>query len=79
MTENSVPQDSPTAAAIGATGRDTSHFRRIIAARRNVAQAEDDLRKAVQAARDAGRSWALIGSALGTTRQAAFQRFGRRP
>ena len=29
------------------------------------------------AAREAGDSWTVIGAALDTTRQAAFQRFGR--
>nr|WP_188829570.1 hypothetical protein [Nocardia camponoti] len=58
-------------------GRDAKHFRRIIAARKQVAAAEDALRAAVQAARDAGDSWTVIGMALGTTRQAAFQRFGK--
>lgn len=38
---------------------------------------EDGLREAVQQARRAGRTWAEIGELLGTTRQAAFQRFGR--
>lgn len=56
--------------------RDAVHFRRIIAARKQVAEAEQELRDAVQAARDAGDSWTVIGTALDTTRQAAFQRFG---
>ena len=30
----------------------------------------------IQAARDAGDSWTIIGAALNTTRQAAQQRFG---
>ena len=38
---------------------------------------EDGLREAVQNARQAGHTWAEIGDLLGTTRQAAFQRFGR--
>jgi hypothetical protein len=38
---------------------------------------EDGMREAVQAARQAGRTWAELGDLLGTTRQAAFQRFGR--
>ena len=38
---------------------------------------EDGLREAVQQARRAGHTWAEIGDLLGTTRQAAFQRFGR--
>ena len=35
------------------------------------------LRAAVDRARAAGHSWSRIGEVLGTTRQAAFQRFGR--
>jgi hypothetical protein len=38
---------------------------------------EDGLREAVHQAREAGHTWAEIGELLGTTRQAAFQRFGR--
>jgi len=38
---------------------------------------EDGLREAVQQARQAGHTWAEMGDLLGTTRQAAFQRFGR--
>ena len=57
--------------------RDAIHFRRILDARRNLAAAEQALRDAVKGARDAGDSWAVIGAALDTTRQAAFQRFGR--
>ena len=38
---------------------------------------EEGLRQAVQRARQAGHTWAEIGDLLGTTRQAAFQRFGR--
>lgn len=56
--------------------RDAAGFRRIIAARQSLAQAEQDLRDAVHAARQAGDSWTVIGAALDTTRQAAQQRFG---
>ncbi len=35
------------------------------------------MREAVQQARRAGHTWAELGELLGTTRQAAFQRFGR--
>lgn len=55
---------------------DAKSFRRIIRAREQVAAAEQELRDAVSAARAAGDSWAVIGAALDTTRQAAFQRFG---
>ncbi len=57
-------------------GRDAVHFRRILAARQGIADAELELRDAVKAARDAGDSWTVIASALDTTRQAAQQRFG---
>lgn len=57
--------------------RDATHFRRIVAARRRIDEAEHELRAAVQAAREAGDSWTVIGAALDTTRQAAYQRFGR--
>jgi hypothetical protein len=56
--------------------RDAAYFRRIIAARRGLAAAEQELRDAVRAARVAGDSWTIIGAALETTRQAAQQRFG---
>jgi hypothetical protein len=39
--------------------------------------AEDALRRAVEEARASGRTWQEIGDVLGTSRQAAFQRFGR--
>lgn len=38
---------------------------------------EKSLHAAVDRARDAGHSWAELGQILGTSRQAAFQRFGR--
>ena len=56
--------------------RDAAHFRRILAARQNLAAAEQELHDAVRAARNAGDSWTIIGAALDTTRQAAQQRFG---
>jgi hypothetical protein len=57
--------------------RDAVHFRRIIQARKNVEAAEQELRDAVAAARAAGDSWTVIGAAMDTSRQAAFQRFGK--
>jgi hypothetical protein len=38
---------------------------------------DDGMQRAVQRAREAGHTWAEVGQVLGTTRQAAFQRFGR--
>lgn len=57
--------------------RDATHFRRIVAARTAIADGEAELREAVAAAREAGDSWTVIAAALDTTRQAAYQRFGR--
>jgi hypothetical protein len=47
------------------------------AAHRQVLEAQDLLRAAVDRARAGGHTWQEIGDVLGTTRQAAFQRFGR--
>lgn len=58
-------------------GLDGEPWRRIIAARKAVTDADNELRAAVEAARAAGYSWTVIGAALDTTRQAAFQRFGQ--
>lgn len=57
--------------------RDAVHMRRIAAARKSLAESEQELRDAVAEARAAGDTWSMIGIALGTTRQAAFQRFGK--
>ncbi|MFC8526334.1 hypothetical protein [Nocardia sp. NPDC057227] len=57
--------------------RDAEHFRHIIEARKKLAEAEAELRSAVKRARQAGDSWTVIGAALDTSRQAAFQRFGK--
>jgi hypothetical protein len=49
-----------------------------VAAARELAAASDTaLQQAVDQARAAGHSWREVGEVLGTTRQAAFQRFGR--
>jgi len=42
------------------------------------ADLDDAVAIAVTNLHDAGHSWATIGDALGTTRQAAFQRYARR-
>lgn len=57
--------------------RDARHMRHIIAANEAATAAQAELRAAVQQARDAGDTWAMIGTALGITRQAAYQRFGQ--
>lgn len=56
--------------------RDATGFRAIRAAMHQAEDAERALRDAVRDARAAGDSWTIIGTALGTTRQAACQRFG---
>lgn len=60
-----------------ADARDASHIRRIIAANDAVESAQGELVAAVAAARAAGDTWDAIGVALGVSRQAAYQRFGR--
>lgn len=57
--------------------RDATHFRAIVTAAAGVNVAEERLHEAVQAARAAGDSWTVIGAALGVSKQAAQQRFGR--
>jgi hypothetical protein len=48
-----------------------------VAAKENLGRAEQELRDAVAEARDAGDSWTVVGAALETSRQNAFQRFGK--
>lgn len=60
-----------------AESRDASHFRELVAAAAAVRQSDERLHRAVARARQAGDSWTVIGSALGMTRQGAYQRFGR--
>lgn len=55
--------------------RDASGVRAIIAAAEAVSAAEEGLRQAVATARAGGDSWTVIGAALGTSRQAAHERF----
>jgi dihydroxyacetone kinase len=55
--------------------RDASRVRAIIAASEALAAAEENLRQAVAEARAAGDTWTVIGAALGTTKQAAHERF----
>ena len=55
--------------------RDASHVRAIVTAVEALSAAEENLRGAVAEARAAGDSWSVIGAALGTSRQAAHERF----
>ena len=70
-----VGTESGAAAASGQSGPQSA----LAASRRRVslATAEAELQQAVDRARATGHSWREIGDVLETTRQAAFQRFGR--
>ena len=61
---------------IGEFTRGTSPVDAVAAARDLSAAAEAAVQAAVDRARAAGESWRDIGDVLGTSRQAAFQRFG---
>lgn len=52
-----------------------SDLRTVARAVNNVAAAQGELEEAVKAARANGRSWGRISMALGTSRQAARERF----
>ncbi|OLP00206.1 hypothetical protein BVU76_21700 [Mycolicibacterium porcinum] len=54
-----------------AKARDGQHMRRIAAA-----GTDAELEAAVAEARAAGDTWAMVGTALGISRQAAVERFG---
>jgi len=56
---------------------DSAPLAEVSRARDTARAAEEALRQAVERARDAGHTWQEVGVVLGTTRQAAFQRFGR--
>lgn len=58
-----------------ADARDAVHCRRIVAARCAADDAVDELRAAVHAAREAGESWSVIGTGLGTTAEKAQKLF----
>ena len=61
--------------ALGRLGSGSA-LERLTAARELSSAAGDTLQEAVDRARAAGHSWREIGDVLGTSRQAAFQRFG---
>ena len=80
--EDSTSEDSTTAGGAdrlaGALARIGSGppLAALTAARDLAAAASETLQQAVDQARAAGHSWREIGDVLGTSRQAAFQRFG---
>lgn len=58
--------------------RDAASLRRIRKSFLRRAEAEEDLLNAVLNARDDGQSWGAIGAMLGTSGEAARQRYGSR-
>ena len=58
--------------------RDPVAFTRLRDAVTSRAQAEGEISEAVDSARASGYSWAFIGNLLGTSGEAARQRYGRK-
>lgn len=77
MTMKTTKDETGLDAVAPADLRDASHFRRIIEAKKSLEAADKELHDAVAAARAAGDSWTVVGAAVGTTKQAAFQRFSK--
>jgi hypothetical protein len=69
-----APTSQPCTSAGTADGRST--LAAVVAALRVSRLADKALRTTVDRARAAGQTWQQIGDTFGTTRQAAFQRFG---
>ena len=67
--ENYDPGESP--------GADAAALDELRSAFQNCADAERQLVSAVEKARSAGHSWASIGAMVGTSGEAARQRYGR--
>ena len=59
-----------------ANARDAGPLREVRLAFQRRAASEQDLTDAVNAARDDGQTWAAIGAMLGTSGEAARQRYG---
>lgn len=68
--------DSLDPAAVASPEADAAHLRRIGAAVRAAALSQSELAEAVAAARDHGHTWMQIATMLGTSRQAAQERYG---
>lgn len=64
--------------AIASPDADASRLRRIGDAVRAVADSQVELADAVADARERGHTWAQIATMLGTSRQAAQERYGER-
>lgn len=68
--------DALDPAAIAAPDTDASHLRRLAAAVPAAAASQLELAEAVAAAREHGHTWTHIATMLGTSRQAAQERYG---
>jgi len=68
--------DSLDPAAIASPDADASHLRRLGAAVRAASTSQVELVDAVAAARNHGHTWTQIATMLGTSRQAAQERYG---
>jgi hypothetical protein len=68
--------DSLDPAAIASPDADASRLRRIGDAVRAVASSQVELADAVAEAREHGHTWTQIAAMLGTSRQAAQERYG---
>jgi len=80
MTSNELLADKlSTAANLAAMSAQPyqTTLERLDSIRRTLETAESAQRTAVEIARQEGASWAAIAAALGTTKQAAQQRYGR--
>lgn len=67
--------EHPTGPDLSCPGGPAADLELIEVASRTIAAARRDLDEAVLRARRAGRSYAVIGSVLGVSRQAAWERF----
>lgn len=70
--------DALDPSALGLPIADATHLRRISAAVSAVAASQSELAASVGAARDHGHTWTQIAALLGTSRQAAQERYGGR-
>lgn len=74
--------DSLEPASVTSPNADASRLRRIAVAVRDAATSQAELADAVAGAREHGHTWSQIATMLGTTRQAAQERYdvrARRP
>jgi len=79
LTEEGPPTMSVVVSTTEAPARARDELLKLMRQLRNERESiEKELAVAVMTARGLGASWTLIGDALGVSKQAALQRFGRR-